>query len=362
MPGQQQGWRRLSDRLFAHSTGVPSFSPAERPQYVVRDGAFVGHDGHATLQPRRSAFNLKISVAVMWLLPFAALLLASATGGTTRSLSLQYLQALTASLLITAAFALLEKVLPAAGPRKPAAQIALNIRVGILVFLGITLTGALAGLLASAVGRHLGLGWIDLSFRSGANLLAFAVTVLLTWLIYDFFYYWYHRTQHTYALLWQIHKFHHMDEQVSVTTRFRDNLSDLFLSIVFVSTPIAILFKLDPLATAKLSLFMKLGSEAIGVFIHSNLRLHLGWASTLMVGPQLHRIHHSRLIQHHNRNFCVYFPVWDILFGTYHHPSRTEFPPTGIDGETDVSSVREVLALPFKGCWAIFCDWRRRHT
>ena len=85
-------------------------------------------------------------------------------------------------------------------------------------------------------------------------------------------------------------------------------------------------------------------------------------ASPLMVGPQTHRIHHSRLLQHHNRNFGVYFMLWDILFGTYYHPSRAEFPPTGVDGESDVRSVREVLTLPYRGWWDMFRDWRRGHA
>ena len=306
--------------------------------------------------------HLKASAVAIWLVPLGVSILAFATNGVTSSLSLQYLRTLIVSVLITLSFAFLEKVLPPGGPRKSSPQIILDIQVAILLFLCVTLASVLSTFVTAFVGHRLGVGWIDLGFRSGDSAFALVATVFLTWLIADFFFYWYHRGQHTFPLLWQVHKFHHMDEQVSATTRWRDNLSDAFIQIFFISIPIAIVFKFDPVATAKLITFLKLGGEAVGGFIHSNIRLHLGWASVLVVGPQMHRIHHSRLMQHHNRNFCLYYPIWDILFGTYYHPSREEFPPTGIDEAGEVTSIREVVAIPFQGWWQICCGWRQRHT
>jgi sterol desaturase/sphingolipid hydroxylase (fatty acid hydroxylase superfamily) len=60
--------------------------------------------------------------------------------------------------------------------------------------------------------------------------------------------------------------------------------------------------------------------------IHANLKLSLGPLSWLVDGPQVHRIHHSQLPQHFDRNFAAFFPIWDVLFGTYYHPARGEFP------------------------------------
>ncbi len=65
-------------------------------------------------------------------------------------------------------------------------------------------------------------------------------------------------------------------------------------------------------------------------FIHMNLKLELGVLTRLITGPQLHRIHHSILVQHKNKNFSAYFPIWDILFETYHSPQKGEFPATGL--------------------------------
>jgi len=37
----------------------------------------------------------------------------------------------------------------------------------------------------------------------------------------------------------------------------------------------------------------------------------------LTVTPDMHRVHHSVLIQETNSNFGFNFPYWDRLFGTY---------------------------------------------
>ena len=59
-----------------------------------------------------------------------------------------------------------------------------------------------------------------------------------------------------------------------------------------------------------------------------------------------HRIHHSREIAHRDKNFAVYFPIWDVLFGTYYAPAREEFPATGIQGVT-IRTLWEAASWPF---------------
>jgi sterol desaturase/sphingolipid hydroxylase (fatty acid hydroxylase superfamily) len=66
----------------------------------------------------------------------------------------------------------------------------------------------------------------------------------------------------------------------------------------------------------------------------------------LLSSPQYHRIHHSILPEHQNRNFAVWFPVWDILFRTAYAPRPGEYPPTGVDG-VEVSTFLDALMLPF---------------
>jgi sterol desaturase/sphingolipid hydroxylase (fatty acid hydroxylase superfamily) len=106
----------------------------------------------------------------------------------------------------------------------------------------------------------------------------------------------------------------------------------------------AILFDLSPGVGGAIGFVF----SAWTFFIHANLKLSLGRLSWLFDGPQLHRIHHSRLLEHFDRNFAAFFPIWDVIFGTYYHPRPDEFPPTGVAGEPEVTTFRDAAWLPFR--------------
>jgi hypothetical protein len=117
--------------------------------------------------------------------------------------------------------------------------------------------------------------------------------------------------------------------------------------VIPITVPMAILFNLSP-STGDAVGFLFAGWT---FFIHANLRLQLGPLSWLFDAPQVHRIHHSRLSEHFDRNFAAFFPIWDVVFGTYFHPRRGEFPPTSIPNEPRVSNVIEGALLPFRSWW-----------
>ena len=85
-------------------------------------------------------------------------------------------------------------------------------------------------------------------------------------------------------------------------------------------------------------------------FIHMNARISLG---PVLASPLSHRIHHSRLEEHVDKDFAAIFPIIDIIFGTWVAPSRRLVPPTGLCiGEEPVRSLADMVVLPFK-------QWRR---
>lgn len=240
-------------------------------------------------------------------------------------------------------FGVLERLAPA-GPLKSAQGWWLNLRL-MLVYLSIpTMLGVwIKALVAEA--RHYGGGvlWDAAPFIYPAGLFAMIGGCLLTIVIWDFFYYWWHRAQHSWGLLWRVHSLHHMDETLGVSTNMRVHWLEEIGRTATIFLPMAFLFNLPVHAG-----FIAVVATFWTAFIHANLRLHFGWASLLVAGPQVHRIHHSRLKIHHDRNFAAFFPVWDRLFGTYHHPAPGEFPPTGVDGQEEVRSVWEAVTLPFR--------------
>jgi sterol desaturase/sphingolipid hydroxylase (fatty acid hydroxylase superfamily) len=274
-------------------------------------------------------------------------------------------QLLEASLIIYGTmivYSLVERIRPA-GPHKSTNANVINLQVSALYVTTTVFAGGLAAFLAAALNRRFHLGWIDLRFAADKGLLALGAATLLAYLLFDFFYYWFHRLQHTLPLLWQEHKFHHMDEQLSALTTIRQHWLEDFLRIPVIALPMAVVFKLDQIDPFSLGLggtIVAIVSGSWSTFIHSNLKIHLGGATRIFVGPQTHRIHHSRLPQHHDRNFAAYFPIWDVVFGTYYAPARDEFPPTGVDGEKDFRSLGEAIIFPFREWHRMFEAWRTR--
>jgi len=181
---------------------------------------------------------------------------------------------------------------------------------------------------------------------------AIAQTLLFA-LAYDFFYYWWHRAQHTFRPLWAIHRLHHTEQALNVTTAVRHHWLEESLRPLVVLFPLGWLLNFQPVQYAAIGLVF----AAWPFFIHLNTRMHLGPLGRVIMGPQYHRIHHSIEPRHWNRNFGSFFPAWDYLFGTAWHPQHDEFPATGIseqDGEPR-SSAREALTAPFTEWWRL---WR----
>lgn len=154
-------------------------------------------------------------------------------------------------------------------------------------------------------------------------------------LVIDFFYYWYHRLQHS-TFLWHIHKVHHTDKHMTAATSYRHHVLEFPLQALLLILPMSLVFSLTQIFT--FALIVKFHA----LFVHLNLRLNLGPLTPLVVGPQYHRIHHSINEEHRNKNFAMYFPIWDVLFGTYQKPQKDEFPDTGVEGENPHSLKRVV--------------------
>ena len=256
--------------------------------------------------------------------------------------------------LIFILFSLAERVIPAAGPRKPLKGYLLNIKLNALNYVTDPLLLSIVGAGVAVIGSQFGLGLFDLRFSTGRGIGVLALAFLLNYFIYDFFYYWFHRFQHENRFLWQEHKLHHLDEQLCAVNR-QSPLEEVLRTTVIV--PLAFLFKLDSMEGMVLTSI----TFAWTVFFHSNIRVPLGWASALISGPQVHRIHHSRLPEHHDKNYSAYFPIWDVIFGTYHHPQRDEYPPTGVHDEQEVANFSSAVMLPFRAWRKMFLEWRGRH-
>ena len=141
------------------------------------------------------------------------------------------------------------------------------------------------------------------------------IEILLAILLLDFAIWLQHLVTHKIPLLWRLHRVHHADRDMDVTTAIRFHPIEIGLSmllklgVVYVSgapVPAVILFEILLNGTA--------------MFNHANLRLPRTldrMIRTILVTPDMHRVHHSVHRHEHDSNYGFALSVWDRLFGTY---------------------------------------------
>ncbi|WP_017444236.1 sterol desaturase family protein [Gayadomonas joobiniege] len=142
-----------------------------------------------------------------------------------------------------------------------------------------------------------------------------SVTLILSCLILDFAIYWQHRWMHKFPLLWKLHKVHHADSQVDVSTGLRFHPIEIVLSLFYKAVWVLV-FGMPVLAV----LLFEIALNAFAIFNHANVRLTNKWekyARFLVITQRLHRIHHSQKKSEMNSNFGFSLVWWDRLFSSY---------------------------------------------
>lgn len=195
--------------------------------------------------------------------------------------------------------------------------------------------------LTGAVREALGGTLLELSSRGPALRQALVgLSVVFAW---DFFQYWGHRAMHAVGWLWEIHRLHHSDRAMNASTAFRNHLTAHIFQFLAIGLPLGLLLPISALNAVMWILFFHLW----GFINHLNVRVPLRRFTAVLSGPHWHRIHHSTQPEHWNRNYAAFFPVIDILFGTYYCPAQDEFPPTGLGTDDDPNNLRSLTVAPF---------------
>jgi|SRR5579884_2969828 len=254
------------------------------------------------------------------------------------------------------AFVVLERLWPAHRPPK-ANEVRADIRANLIFFL-VNPTAVFAGTwLASPAARYIGGPLIHFDLRRWGSLPVWSfMLAFVPFLVFDFFYYWYHRTQHRWGWLWEVHRLHHSEAAVNVLTSLRHHWLEEFFRAFFIFLPMNWLIGMDLPTSAVAAVLIRQWNG----FFHSNIRLSLGALTPIIAGPQYHRVHHSIEEKHFGKNFAAFFPVWDWVFRTYWRPAREEWPATGLTDTDGLWTTRDLLFAPFIG-WARGTNaWLRR--
>jgi sterol desaturase/sphingolipid hydroxylase (fatty acid hydroxylase superfamily) len=161
--------------------------------------------------------------------------------------------------------------------------------------------------------------------------------------------YWQHRSFHAIPLLWRLHRTHHSDIDVDVSTGLRFHPLEIALSL---GVKFLVVSALGSPAGAVLTFEILL--NAISMFNHSNggmrprLERMLRW---IVVTPDMHRVHHSVAPDETNSNFGFNLPWWDRVFRTYRAEPREGHASMalGVGGwrEAKDSRLDQLLLQPF---------------
>lgn len=153
-----------------------------------------------------------------------------------------------------------------------------------------------------------------------------AAQSLLMLLIADFFRYWLHRASHEWlSSLWQLHAVHHSPKKLYWMNVGRFHPVEKALQYIFDALPF-ILLGVSEQVLALYFVFYSIN----GFFQHCNINIKLGLLNYLISGPELHRWHHSKIINESNRNYGNNFIIWDLLFGTYFLPKKRHVIDLGL--------------------------------
>ena len=175
------------------------------------------------------------------------------------------------------------------------------------------------------------------------------VFVAASLLLRGFISFFTHFLNHKIPWLWRLHRVHHLDTELDVSTTVRFHPLEMPVSML-IGLPMVIGFGLSPW----LLLFYELLDVTVTLFSHSNLRLapRLNrYLRYVIVTPDLHTVHHSTYQPETDSNYSAVFPVWDILFGTFRTETRTpvQTMTLGLEGVRgpETSQFWWLLASPF---------------
>ncbi|MEO0412075.1 MAG: sterol desaturase family protein [Pseudomonadota bacterium] len=217
--------------------------------------------------------------------------------------------------------------------------------------------GAL-GIAAYVLGRSLvGAGLVGLALWSeqrGIGMLHLVdlpvwVEMALAIVLLDFVIWAQHAAFHAIPFLWPLHRVHHCDEALDVSTAWRFHPGEIILSLG-VKALAVIAIGPSPLAIVAFALLLAISA----MFNHAHIRLPV-WLdrslSLLIVTPDAHRVHHGLESGFDRTNYGFFLNLWDRAAGCYKRlpPAQTDALTLGSEGYAPDQSLARLLTQPFRG-------------
>jgi sterol desaturase/sphingolipid hydroxylase (fatty acid hydroxylase superfamily) len=184
--------------------------------------------------------------------------------------------------------------------------------------------------------------------------------------------YWVHRLEHSIPALWALHKFHHSADRMSVLTSHRQTDFTRTVEQALATLPLILFALAEPTAPkpgvasalfplVAIYFFYRAFIRVNQYLVHSNLTTDYGWIGRwVLVSPRMHRLHHARAAEYHDKNFTFDLVIWDRIFGTYATCEAADVRaiPLGLDDNpfNHTDTVKGVLRDYFLTPYIVF--WR----
>jgi len=184
-----------------------------------------------------------------------------------------------------------------------------NISLTVVLLLVYQLLSPVTAVVAALTSEYLGLGLFN------GRELALPVVLLSSILILDLKQYLFHWLVHRFDWTWHLHKVHHSDLELDITTGFRFHPGEgLLNALADYLVIVAFGIPLEVIALRYLLIYLT------NFFTHANLNIPPALDRALrrvLVTPRMHHLHHSMDRRAANSNYGVFLSTWDHIFGTY---------------------------------------------
>jgi sterol desaturase/sphingolipid hydroxylase (fatty acid hydroxylase superfamily) len=167
-----------------------------------------------------------------------------------------------------------------------------------------------------------------------------AAAIIVSVLALDLVIYAQHVLFHRVHFFWRLHRMHHTDLDLDLTSALRFHPLEIVISLLIKMAVVALL---GPPAVAVFIFEILLNGMAM--FNHGNFRIPARpdrLLRRIVVTPDMHLVHHSTLRQESNHNYGFNLSWWDRLFGTYQAEPAAgrEGMSIGLTGFLDVRYAR----------------------
>ena len=183
---------------------------------------------------------------------------------------------------------------------------------------------------------------------TGITRMPVLLQAVVTFLLFDLSFYYWHRANHVWPFLWRFHNVHHVDPDLDLSTSFRFHFLEIALSAAFRALQVVVIGGEPWMLVVYESVF-----QLNTLFQHSNIRLPITierWMVLIFVTPRMHGIHHSKRFYEVNSNWSSVFSWWDRLHGTLNLNVPQAAIDIGVPGysEPQDNHILQLLLMPLR--------------